>query len=306
MRSPIPNPSHLRPAALVVTLVLAVIALGSCRDATGIDDKAVRLAFLRAPSYNTLFVMKRGNGAIDEEIALPMAGGRVRMSPSGDRLAVTVGGELWVMGLDGSDKRLLATNAYNGTWSPDGMRLAYSGYPGPQLRIVNADGSGDVALPGTVPGGYGGIAWSPDGGRIAFEGMRGSFGTIYLVNVDGSGLQDLDLTLEGPERRSSGEPTWSPDGRRLAFRRLVVVDVYTRETGIWVANPATGDARRLTNNTGTGDVRPAWSPDGSRIAFLRFDGDMSDVFVVKPDGTGLQQITDTPSIREEDPQWIPE
>ena len=306
MRPAAPNPRLRRSATPVGAIALSIGVLTSCSDATGAGGEASRLAFLRGPSYDTLYVMNKGNAAIDERMLLPKAGGRVRVSPSGDRLAVTGGGELWVMNLDGSDMRRLATNAYNGTWSPDGARLAYTGYPGPQLRIVDVEGGVDIALPGTVPGGYGGIAWSPDGGRIAFEGMRGGFGTIYLVNVDGSGLQDLDLALDGPERRSSGEPTWSPDGRRIAFRRLVVVDVYTRETGIWVANLANGAARRLTNNTGTGDVRPAWSPDGSRIAFLRFAGDLSDVFVIKPDGTGLQQITDTPTIREEDPQWIPE
>lgn len=70
---------------------------------------------------------------------------------------------------------------------------------------------------------------------------------------------------------------------------------------LWITDPAKSDGWRVTTGR-TDDVRESWSPNGDRIAFLRYDGNSNDVYVVRYDGTGLRQITDTPE-REEDPQF---
>ena len=286
-------------------LALSLILLAACRDATGVVEAEADLAFVHSSPYDTLHVANPETGEIVQRIPLSMPGYGVRLSPKGDRVVIRDSQmRIWVMGLDGSDARHVAMGG-GARWSPDGTRLAYIGSPGPELRIVNADGSADVVVPGAIPGGYGGIDWAPDGRRIAFEGMRGGHRTIYVVNTDGSQLRDIDLTLPGPESRATGSPTWSPDGRKLAFSRHVAYDLTRHETRLWVATLATRDARSITTVTGsTTDVRPDWSPDGSQIAFLRFEGDKSDVFVVRPDGSGLRRITDTPTLREESPQWL--
>jgi WD40-like Beta Propeller Repeat len=54
-----------------------------------------------------------------------------------------------------------------------------------------------------------------------------------------------------------------------------------------------------------GCSHPAWSPDGQKIIFARFSaatGDR-DIFTVNADGSGLSQITDTPSLSEGLPDW---
>lgn len=297
-----------RSRTTIATLALFTVFLGACRDVAGVHREASRLVFTRDSPYDTLYVANPDDGVIEQRIGLPMSASRVRLSPFGDRLALISDGQLWVMNLDGDGARVVAMNASNMTWSPDGLRLAYVRLPGPELRLVGADGAGDVVVPGAAPGGWLGLAWSPDGVRIAFEGMRrgasGDARTIYLVNVDGTELWDFDLSLSGPEIRSSGEPTWSPDGRQLGFSRYVIHDAITVEKALWVATLATGQARRITSPGGSSDVRPTWSPRGSQIAFLRFNGDRSDVFVVRPDGKGLRQLTSTPSSREEAPHWM--
>lgn len=302
MHSSAPHSStRLRTAAWLAALVLS---LGSCADLLGPDREEARLVFVRDSSYDTLLLANADDGSIEERIALPRPAGRFRISPRGDRIAFADGARLSVMNMDGSDLLQLAVNASNAAWSPDGMRLAYVRIPGNELRIVDSYGGADVVVPGAVPGGYLGLAWSPGGGRIAFDGMRGGYRTIFVVNVDGTELRDFDLGVPGPESRASGEPTWSPNGRELAFSRFIRTDAVTVQTALWVATPATGQARRITTPGRSSDVRPSWSPEGDRIAFLRFDGDRSEVYVVRFDGTGLRRITRTPTIREEDPQWM--
>jgi TolB protein len=292
-------------ATAVATLAVLTVPLGACGDPTGTARSPVRLAFVRAPFYDTLFVANPENGVVEQRIALPVRAVRVRLSPSGDRLAMVSGGVLWVMSSDVSGARQIVSNVLNIAWSPDGKRLAYVRGSPQELHLIDVDGSNDTVIPGAVPGGFEGLAWSPDGGRIAFEGIRqmeiGATRTVYIVNLDGTGLRDIDLPLSGPDARASGEPTWSPDGQQLAFHRYFRYGDGAVEMKLWVVTLAAGTARRITSGDGD-DVRATWSPYGDQITFLRYNGSTADVFVVRPDGTGLRQITNTPD-REEQPQY---
>jgi Tol biopolymer transport system component len=51
-------------------------------------------------------------------------------------------------------------------------------------------------------------------------------------------------------------------------------------------------------------TEPAWSPDGAKIACSGTDG---DIWVIRPDGTGLVNVTNTPTPRHEyRPDWSPD
>ena len=100
-------------------------------------------------------------------------------------------------------------------------------------------------------------SWSPDGKRIAFQSTRDSHYEIYVINVDGTGLQRL-TTSTG---YANDEPTWSPDGRRIASvsgRPGKPVGAYTMA--------ADGSDVRYVAPTSIGNAYPAWSPDGSTLA----------------------------------------
>jgi Tol biopolymer transport system component len=299
-----PTLFRVRRALGIVIVALGASLCMACRDTTGVENTPARLVFLREP-FDTLFVSDSRNGTIEQRIALNMRASRFGFSSLGDRLAVVSGGALWLMNPDGSAATRLVSSVGNFAWSPDGSRIAYVQSTPHEVHVIGADGRGDTVVPGTAAGGFQGLAWSPDGTRIAFEGIRqlspGETRTVYVVNVDGSGLRDIDLTLPGPARRASGEPTWSPDGRKLSISRSFLNPDGTRDTQLWVVTLANGDARRITSGAGDA-VRPAWSPAGGQIAFLRFLGATPDVFVVRPDGGGLRQITSTPE-REEAPQY---
>jgi Tol biopolymer transport system component len=51
-----------------------------------------------------------------------------------------------------------------------------------------------------------------------------------------------------------------------------------------------GNQFRVTDNTAN-DGQPSWSPDGNSIAFVSTRSGNTDVFVMRPDGTGLAQLT---------------
>ena len=46
------------------------------------------------------------------------------------------------------------------------------------------------------------------------------------------------------------------------------------------------------------DFRPEWSPDGSWVAFTSDSDGTNDIYVVKPDGSELTQVTHTEGIHE--------
>jgi Tol biopolymer transport system component len=90
--------------------------------------------------------------------------------------------DLWVMGADGSNKRRLTENGATNwapSWHPDGRRLVFSS---------NMDD------------------WHADLGKFGhnFE--------LYLINLDGSGLERLTFNDV-----FDSFPMFSPDGRKLVF-----------------------------------------------------------------------------------------
>lgn len=175
-------------------------------------------------------------------------------------------------------------------FSPAGDRLAIAS--GGALWVMNPDGSDAKQLVSDVYN----IAWSPDGAWIAYvRGPRPK--ELHIVGADGSG----DVIVPGATPDGWDGLAWSPDGRLIALNRLMYFHTADQEQNLRLTNVAKGDGWRITTG-GTGDVRASWSPNGGQIAFLRFNGNSNDVYVVKYDGTGLRQITNTPE-REEEPQF---
>lgn len=87
------------------------------------------------------------------------------------------------------------------------------------------------------------------------------------------------------------EPQLSPDGKMVAFTaQSVELDENTKPKKIYVV-PAAGGAPRLVSAEGSLNERPRWTPDSARLVFISNRTGSSQVWSVKPDGTGARQLT---------------
>ncbi|MHB8620029.1 MAG: S9 family peptidase [Chloroflexota bacterium] len=144
---------------------------------------------------------------------------------------------------------------------------------------------------------------APAGDRVAYvetrldaerdRPVRG----VFVISLAGRGVVPV-----APDAADVSCPCWSPDGRQLA----IVVDD-GEGSQVWLADAATGKARRFTAVTGLAS-EPAWSPDGRQLAFTVADGEVAGggrrVQVIGVDGSGgrvLRFAGDTWSAR-----WSPD
>lgn len=139
-------------------------------------------------------------------------------SPGGKRLAYETNAAweysvrlrdrfVWVVGVDGKDRHLVARNAADPAWSPNGRMIAYRASCG--IKLVTPAGR-DVTPPTGARrcraiGVAGQPVWSPDGRKIAVGNRRG----VYVMNADGSNLSTLTL-VDPTGIFGFSRPTWQP------------------------------------------------------------------------------------------------
>ena len=117
---------------------------------------------------------------------------------------------------------------------------------------------------------------------------------IYIMNADGSDQRRVTTNTHFDLGADL-----SPDGKTVAFHQTLSGD--NCPCTIQLVDVADGATeRRLTNG-----MWPTWSPDGKRIAFNAPGvGGIGDIWVINIDGTGLTNLTQSPS-GEARPAWSP-
>jgi Tol biopolymer transport system component len=140
--------------------------------------------------------------------------------------------DLYVMRADGTGSTRIATGEIStADWSPDGSTIAFAAsLPGSRqsdIHLVNPDGSNDRVILTSQPGSVfenSAPFWSPDGGRIVLtragvpEPCCLSPSDVWVMNADGSGLQDLTPPPSGQfDDQYDTAFGWAPDGSKILF-----------------------------------------------------------------------------------------
>ena len=248
------------------------------------------------------------NTAFDGGAAWSADGRRIAFATDRDSVgSVEDRGEIYAMQGDGTSPLNLTRNLGDDdnvgpgdstpAWSPNGQRIAFvSDRNGgaPRLFVMNADGSGQVALAAGMfardP------AWSPDGTKIAFTGFDGSDSEIRVINADGTGGTFITANMANDH-----DPNWSPDGTQIAF-----VSDAGGNPDIHVMNADGTAAGALTTNAAE-EWSPAFSPDGTKIVFGRGSFSDQDILVMETNGTDQAPLITGPG-NDSNPDWgrVPE
>jgi len=246
--------------------------------------------------------------------------------------------EVSIVDETGALVRYLGTGMFYSDLSADGKRVVYSNAALWGAGLVVKDVSTSLAV--TIRNTFTNLRpqWSPNGERIAFHELGVDGSEIFWVTADGS--QELRLTTNAV---GDVHPSWSADGQSLVWVReqycqasLLVESVVTSNRQVlpgpgpidcpWFEFPRfSPDGSRLAVVVHNRDLRIgradgtefasvltalceigglAWSPDGDQLAFSGCTQDGNrDVFIVRYDGTGLRNVTNTPNANEYVSSW---
>ncbi len=203
--------------------------------------------------------------------------GWLRLSPDGQRIALDLNGatsEIWLHDLarTTSTRLVYGWDNNNGTWTPDGTRVAFFSNRatpgGDNLFWQAADGTG-VAERLTTNASVTQIpeSWSPDGRFLVFSQWEAATRSdLWVLSLDERRSRPL---LQTPASESAARI--SPDGRWIAYQsdQSGRFEVYVREF------PGPSRDRQVSTDGGTD---PVWATNGREL-FYRKDNKMMAVEV---------------------------
>lgn len=170
-------------------------------------------------------------------------------------------------------------------WMPDGKKLLY-----------NSDGLlFTIPVEGGVPGklNTGSATRNNNDHVISFDGKMLAISN-HRDGMPGGGSAIYVLPLAGGEPKLVTEKTpsylhgWAPNGKEVVY---VAQRDGSKSYDIYKININGGPEIRLTDNKGTHADGPEYSPDGKYIYYNGSESGTMQIWRMKPDGSGKEQIT---------------
>jgi TolB protein len=264
--------------------------------------------------------------------SLALAPSAAAQGPVGSLVIGTAsGGPIYVLEANGTGPRYL-TSGIDPALSPDGQRVAFTRWEGPQngapgsLWVIGLDGLGERLVLGDLRQPRSPV-WSPDGSQIALSVQQGGrLAPEYkcgrtlpsdplMADADGdyvrvvveTGGGDVEVKycytlLAHPNWRLRVVDVASGSFQDLPgdlFSRAPAWDpanpwrvVYEGEMGL--VNLDLNQAHTWALTDDANDHTPVFSPDGSRLAVSYWQHDHWEIHVLNADGSGRVRLTDTP------------
>lgn len=266
------------------------------------------------PSASRLWAVNVESGA--RRLITPRDAVQADWSPHGQRLAFwgeQKGGrrDIWTVAADGRSEPVPVTDDafidWNPIWSPDGAYLYFLSNRGGEMNLwrVSIDEStgqlrGDPE-PTTLP--------SNNCQHVSFA--RNGRGLVYGQSTRSENVWQIGFD---PARGAVvGTPSFLTQGlKRYAFFSLAPDEqsfVYLArgepQQDLFTADLSGTPLQRLTDDVAQ-DIVPRWSPNGQWIAFLSDRSGKYEIWKVRPDGSGLAQMTHEPDREVIAPVWSPD
>jgi Tol biopolymer transport system component len=240
-------------------------------------------------------------------------------SPEGDKIVFATEGvygslarwtssHLWVVNIqNGDQQQITELDAVQPNWSPGGHRIAYWSAIGTGQRdIWTIPAGGGDAVPVTDDAHIDwNPVWSPDGSYLYFSSDRGGSMNLWRVPIEeesGEILGPFESVTTGASA-SHRHISFSRDSTRMAYVE------HQQIRNIWKVafDPETatvqGEPIPVTKGSRLHSF-PEISLDGEWIAYSSLAGKQEDIFILRPDGTDVRQLTDDIHI-DRFPRWWP-
>ena len=169
-------------------------------------------------------------------------------------------------------------------WSPDGKWLAF-GIKG-HVHLVPRHGG----LPKKITDfatAAGSPRFMPNSHGLIISVERHEADQLLLTDIHGSWPRALTTDTIGDH----WDPRPSPDGKSIVYTLRRFDDL--NRLDIVLLELETGKSITLYGKPSTRALSAKWSPDGQWIAFITQENEREEIYLIRPNGEGLHQLTNT-------------